>query len=352
MADARSKAVLTALEPLYTRTRYLIDRVRDLREPTGLGDRIEIPQIAQLSVTASGASTTAPQAVSTSVLALTVDREPWINSLLPQLDSVQLLDGRWAPQVAEQATIMLKNSMDEHLARDFLAKTQCFDTSGTYHVNVAGDSLIEDDILNAKAFLLAQDGVMQENIGLVVSPYGEASIQSIAGFLPAGQVLEQGVLGIPRVGTVFGIPVFSSNSIQRNPSAAATATSITSNVCTATVAAGHGFVPGMLVYTSGMTTNIARASAVAITSVTATTIVFPLVAANGSNGSAGSVLGISSMNLMLDFSQVFVAQQMYPKTRTVADFQSTGDALQVSTIWGRQSRVGRALVVHSPGSSA
>ena len=74
MADARSKAVLTALEPLYTRTRYLIDRVRDLREPTGLGDRIEIPQIAQLNVTASGASTTAPQAVSTSVLALTLDR--------------------------------------------------------------------------------------------------------------------------------------------------------------------------------------------------------------------------------------------------------------------------------------
>ena len=65
-------------------------------------------------------------------------------------------------------------------------------------------------------------------------------------------------------------------------SAPASAT-VTSNVCTATITGNsHGFVAGMRIRTSGFTANVTD---VAITSVTDTTIVFPLTASNGSNGS-------------------------------------------------------------------
>lgn len=351
MADARAKLVINELEPLYQRTRFFTDMVRDLREPLGKGDSIEIPDISALTVIASGATSTSPQAVTTNVLTLTVDREPWINASIPQLNSTQLLDGNWSRDVARDALMMLRNNMDESLLRDFVARSLCYtaSTAATYHDNVAGDALVEDDILNAKAALLSQDGVMEQNIGLVTSPYGEGSIASIAGFLPSGQVLEVGQLGIPRIGTVFGIPVFSTNSVQRNLSVAVTASAILSNVLTVTVAAGHGFVAGMLVITAGLTTN--QTTYTAITSTTVTTIVLPLTSANAADNGTGTISARSSMNIMADMTQIYVARQKFPTVRIVPDINSTGDALQVSAIWGRQGRTGRARVIHSPGSS-
>jgi lysophospholipase L1-like esterase len=61
----------------------------------------------------------------------------------------------------------------------------------------------------------------------------------------------------------------------------ASASSITTNVCTYTVPTGHGVVATNLVSTYGFNTNI---TSVSVTSVTSTTIVAPVTAANGSNG--------------------------------------------------------------------
>ena len=353
MADAREKAVIKQLSDLYSRSRYIIDFMTSLRAPLGHGDMIEIPQNSATTVLADGDTSTAPEAITTTVLTLNANLHPWMNVRIPMVASVQLLDGSWAEQTARQSTVQLKNDMDSDLAEYLL--TVAYDTSATYHDNVAGDSLSEDDILNCKAALLAQDGVNSEDLVFLVSPFGEASIMSIAGFVPNFQEAERGNLGIPRLGTVFGIPVFASNSIPRNRSIVGTAavTSGTGTVLTITVGAGHGVVPGMIVTTTGFDATENQASVV-VASVTATSIVCTIV--GGTDGTSADADGFvqvdSSENIMLDRSHCWVAQQMLPKTRHVGDFNTTREALQISTIWGRVARPGRVRVLHSPASAA
>jgi len=355
MADGRSKAVLGELADLSSRSNYGIDLVRNLREPLGAGDIIDVPSISALTVATSGASDVSAQTITTNVLSLNANLQPMINMEIPLVAKMQLLDGNWAGQVAEQATIQLKNSMDNLLMRDYLALSLCWVTGAAgagdvYHINPEADSLSEDDILNGKAALLSNDGVEAQNIIFVVSPYAEASIASIAGFIPNGKMAESGMLGIPQIGTVFGVPVFSSNSIKRNQSVATTAATAASSALTCTVATGHGFVPGQVVTTAGLTTNSTN---VVVTSTTATTVVIPTTAGDGAFGDGvGTITDASSRNLMMDKSQIFAAQQKLPSVRTVPYFNRTSDALQISSVWGRIGRAGRCYTVHSPGSSA
>lgn len=353
MADARAKAVLGVLSDIYSRGRFAIDAVTPLREPLGLGDIIEVPSIAALTVTASGATSTTPQAITTNILSLNANLDPMINCLLPRLAATQLMDGRWAEAVARQAMIMLKNDMDAAFLRTYLAQSIAWTTgtAATYHDNVAGDSLTSADWLNAKAGLLAQDGCQEQNIVAFISPYAEASIRSIAAFVPNFMEAEKGNIGIPMLGRVHGIPVYVTNSILRGLNIATTACSITTNVATATVAAGHGLVAGVPITSTGMTVN--QSVATAITSTTATTIVYALTGADGAMADGvGTIIDASSWNVMMDIAQVFTAQQGGPMVRVVPDFQTTGDALQLSTIWGRIARAAYTRVIHSPGSSA
>jgi len=352
MADARSKAVLGELADLYSRANYGIDKMTNLRAPLANGDIIEVPDISSLTVGAAGSSDVSSSSVTTNILSLNANLKPMINAELPLVASMQLMDGRWAAQVARQATIQLKNDMDEDLMRDYIAEDLCWTTGtdSTYHFNEGGDALVEDDILNAKAYLLSQDGVQSQNLAFFVSSYGEGSIGSISGFVPARFEAEQGNLGIPMIGRVFGVPVYTTNSVRRNKSVATTAASVTSNVATFTVASGHGFVAGMKITTAGLTDNITTAAA--ITSTTATTIVAPLTACDGAMADGvGTVDDATSWNVMCDTSQIFVAQQQMPRIRIVPFELRTSDHLQVSSVWGRIGRAGRAAVVHSPGST-
>lgn len=360
MADARSKAVLSRLADLSSRANYLIDKVTNLREPLAKGDSIDVPSIANLTVGSDGGSDVSAQSITTSVLTLSANLHPMINAEIPAVASTQLLDGAWADQVALEAMKQLKNSMDENLARDYLARTLAWTTgtAATYHDNIAGDALNEDDILNAQANLLANDGCDPNNLALFVHPFGQGSIMSIAGFVPNFGMAERGMLGIPMVGSVFGIPVFVTNSVLRNHTAATTAVTVATNVATATVASGHGFVAGQYITTSGHTTN--ASTPVAITSTTATTIVYPLTACDGAlaDGTGtitetrqGQSAGEGSCwNLMMDLSHVFAAQQRLPTIRIVPQLVRTSDNLQCSSIWGRIGRAARARVLHSPGS--
>ena len=348
MADAREKAVVKELADLYSRTRYIIDYLTSLRAPLGRGDSIEIPDNDPITVNADGDTSAAPEAVTTNVITLNANLHPWVNLRIPQVDSVQLLAGSWPAQTARQATIQLKNDMDSDLAEYLLTVA----ASTAYHDNVAGDSLTEDDILNSKAAMLDQDGVQVEDLALFVSPYGEASIMSISGFVPNFSQAEQGNLGIPKLGTVFGLPVYASNSVPHSRAVASTAFAIVSNVLTVTVAAGHGIVPGMLCTFDTVTAGGDMPTPTAVTSVTATTVVFAHTASNAAATEAGALTVRSSENLLLDLSHCFVAQQMMPKTRIVPDFNTTREAIQISTIWGRLARAGRVRVLHSPAASA
>lgn len=359
MADARSKAVMPRLADLYSRSNYAIDLVTQLREPLAKGDIIEVPDISALTVTADGSTGASAQSVTTNVLSLNANLHPAIFARLPQVSKMQLLDSKWADQVANQAVTQLKNNMDETLLRTYLARSLAWTTgtAATYHTNVAGDALTEDDILNAKADILANDGAAEQNLIFLVAPHAQGAIMSISGFVPNFGAAEKGVLGIPRIGEVFGVPVYVTNSVLRNHSSAITASAIASNVLTVTVAAGHGWVAGQTVQTDGLTTD--QTTSTAITSTTATTVVLPLTSADAAdNGTSGTLLGRvgttgagTCWSMMLDAGHIFAAQQEFPGFRIVSVNDSTDDELQVYSIYGRIGRAGRAMVVHSPGST-
>lgn len=349
MADLRAKHVLGELADLYSRSIFALDLPTQLDEPLSEGDSVEIPSIGALTVNENGATAADPEAVSNTVLTLVADRHPWINVQLPAVSRKQNMDGKWAEQVAKQATIMLKNRMDEHLLRDYLAREIAYDASATYHVNVEGDALTEDDLLNGRAELLTMDGVQDQNIVLACHPFGVGSIMSIAGFVPNGKAAEEGRLGIPLIGSVFGTPVVMTNSVLRNLTIATSAVTVASNVATATIPSGHGLVPGMRITTTGLTTNVATPTAILTSG--ATSVTFALTAADGALADGvGSIVSATCQNLLMDKANVFVAQQQMPTARIVQDPRSTGDNLQIAAIWGRRARAGYVRVLHSPGS--
>jgi hypothetical protein len=340
------------------RTNYAIDILRQLREPLGMGDTIDVPYLSALTVTASGATGASPQSVTTNIASLAANLEPAIFAAMPQLSMLQIMDGAWADQLASEALSSLKNSIDNALCRDYLAQTLAWTTSTahTYHDNVEGDELTEDDILNAIAAMTDQDGVQDQNLAFIVGPYGMGAIQSIAGFVPNGAAAEKGVLGIPRVGSVYGVPVFKTSAIKRNLTATATASVTSSGTFTITVPSGHGFVAGMPITTAGGTADVDASTAITSTTSTSITVSYGS-SSNSPNGTmtVSSDIGTSgigtTMNLLVDTSACFVAQQRLPKIRYVDDYDSTDTALQVSAVWGRIGIAGRCRVIHSPGSS-
>ena len=96
--------------------------------------------------------------------------------------------------------------------------------------------------------------------------------------------------------------------------------------------------------------NLATAT---VTSVTATTVVYPLVGADGAMADGVGTIEIQATeSVMMDLSHVFAAQQRMPSARVVPYWNRTSDALQVASIWGRIGRAGRVRVINSPPTSA
>lgn len=354
MANAAAKAVAAELADLWSRTDYVVDKVSDQSALVGAGDSADIADISALTVNASGGTDMTIESVTTNVLNLAVNLQPAICASFPLTSRTQLLNGAWASQVASQAVIQLKNSIDNSLCRDYLAESLCWTTgtAATYHVNVAADSLVEDDFSNAIAMQLSTDGTQMQNLAFFLSPYAAGSLKSIAGYNQ--QVVSQnGQLGIPQIGSVDGVPVYLTNAIRRNKVIATTAGTISSNQGTFTCGAGHGVVAGQRVTFAGMTGAASNTAAVTVVSTTATTIVAPYTESDGALADGvGTITTASSDNLLLDLSGIYVARQVFPMVRIVPNTVQTSDILQIGALWGRIGRAGKAVVMHSPGSSA
>ena len=353
MADARSKKVLSALADLASRTNYVADKVNQLREPLGTGDIIEVPNIGSLTVTANGATQTTPQSVTTSILSCQASLHPAIFAELPAADQAQLLDGNWAAQLASQALIQLRNSIDTTLC-NYLAASLAYDSAAAYHDNVASDSLAIADFANAIGALLAQGGAAMDNLAVFLHPFAYASMVSISGWQPNGAAAEAGKLGIPLAGSVMGVPVFITASVPRRRTVASTAWAIVdaANTHTITVAVGHGIVPGIRVTFDTVTAAGDIPTTATVTSVTATTVVTANTGVDANATEAGTITIEGCENLVFDRSQVHVGMQKMPGARIVPFYDKTSDALQVSSLWGRVGRAGYARVLMSPPSSA
>ena len=351
MADARSKKVLSYLAPLYEEANFAIDlAATQMREPLGMSDIIDIPDIDALTVTASGATTTSPQAVTTNALSLNANLQPWINAKLPLLTSAQAIDGRWAEQTSTQAVQMLKNSMDSDFCEYLIERNFSTASTPANHVNTAASTPTTADVLNAVATLTNHKGVDESNLAFLVSSWGRASLSNISGFVPNATSAGGSVNGLPPIGTVFNIPVYQTSAVPNGRTVVSTAFSDDGSDMTITVPSGHGIVKGMSCDFSSATSSNDFTGLV-VQSATATTIVFGSVHSGGSATENGSVTVNASENLLVDKSSTYVAQQMYPTTRIVPLSDSTGSALQISAIWGRVARANRAVIMCTPKSS-
>lgn len=344
MANNALKSVLSAAADLYSRSRYAVDLPTQLAEPLKRGDAIDVPSFGALSVAADGASPGSVQAVTTNALTLLANKHPAILAAMPALSSAQLMDGNWSSALAADALRQLKSSMDNTFLDEMRVAAG---DSANYHVNLANAVVTADHALQAIAKMRSLDG--GGRLAFFVSANGQGALQRIAGFQPSNFASGDQVYGVPQLGSLYGIPVYQSNGI-RPASVATSACAIESNVCTATVPAGHGFVAGQLISLAGTTVTTAS---VAISSVTATTIVFALTGSDGAMADGvGTIASLTDANLLIDLDVgAYVAQQAMPRFRIVEDPSSTGDVLQASAIWGAVGRPGRIIALHSQSAS-
>ena len=355
--DARVKEVLPVLADFYSRENMLLDRCTDLKASLGKGESIDLPSIGEFTVTADGDTGVGAgnaQTITTSAENMIVDKLPTIFAKIPKKDRIfNLGDGSWGAQVGRIAAMQLKNYNDDELV-EYLLGTPAWDTAGTYHINPAGATVTSAMFRTALARARSLDGL--KRLEWWVSPYGEGAISQIADFVPNQAQVDTANLGIRQIGTLFGLPVIETTAIKTDRTVATSAVTISSNVATATVAAGHGLVPGQFIYTTGLTTNVASTAKVAIQTVTSTTVVFALTDSNGAMADGvGLIIPATGANMLVDLEHIFKAEYGDPDVEIIPQNGTLTDEMRVFSLLGRKARTNTTrpsvYVIHSANDS-
>jgi hypothetical protein len=346
VADNARKSVLDALLDTWSRGPSLLPLLTNLGPVVRGGDSVDVPSIGSLTVNTSESGAVA--STSLSVDTLTVNRPKFINQGVTMQQMAQLLNGNnaFTAQLTRAAGGQLINAIERDIVEHLIASTGAGLTA-RYHANVAGDAITDDDINEAEAIMLEQDGVIggQGNLAWLVSPRAAMGIKNAAQF-SYDSAAPQGSVGLPLLGQINGIPVYTHSALPgaveaTRYSVATSAVSISTNVATATVASGHGFVPGQLIYTTGLTTNVAVGSPAVISSVTATTIVYPLTAGDGALADGiGTIYSASSYAMLVHRPWVFYAMDgEIPFVEVVKREANAGYSLQLYQHMGRAMKM-------------
>jgi hypothetical protein len=352
MADAARKAVQSALLDTWSRGPSLLPLLTNLGPVVRGGDSVDVPYIGSLTVATSESQ--AVSATSLSVYTMTVNRPKFINQGLTMAQMAQLLNGNdaFAQQITRASSGQLANAIERDIVEHIITNTGV-----SYHVNLAADAISDEDINAAEAVMREQDGVANAmgDLAWVVSPRAAASIKNAADFSYDSVAPLQGGVGLPMLGSINGIPVYTHNALPGAVDAlrqqvATSAVSISTNVATATVPAGHGFVAGQQIWTSGLTTNVAVGSPVTISSVTSTTIVYPLTASDGALADGiGTIYSASSMAMLIHRPWIYYGMDgEIPAVELVKREANAGYGLQLFQHLGRAMATGAAVIVHAP----
>jgi len=352
MADAARKAVQSALLDTWSRGPSLLPLLTNLGPVVRGGDSVDVPYIGSLTVATSESQ--AVSATSLSVYTMTVNRPKFINQGLTMAQMAQLLNGNdaFAQQITRASSGQLANAIERDIVEHIITNTGV-----SYHVNLAADAVSDEDLNAAEAVMREQDGVANAmgDLAWVVSPRAAASIKNAADFSYDSVAPLQGGVGLPMLGSINGIPVYTHNALPGAVDAlrqqvATSAVSISTNVATATVPSGHGFVAGQQIWTSGLTTNVAVGSPVTITSVTATTIVYPLTAGDGALADGvGTIYSASSMAMLIHRPWIYYGMDgEIPAVELVKREANAGYGLQLFQHLGRAMATGAAVIVHAP----
>jgi hypothetical protein len=346
------KYVIGQILDTWSRGPSVIPLVSDLSGEMPNGDTIDaFPQMVAPTIATSESASV--ESSSISVSQLIKNRDAFVNFGLTETQRLQLLAGQYPEQMIRR----IVGTMKEYIDRDIVSyalTSLAYDTSATYHGNLAADAVTPGDIADLIGRAKSQDGVSGEGWAWIGNPMFTASVHSNSAYVPNPSGPTNN-LGLPMLGVLNGVPYYEHNAVPGNQlsmrqSAATTAVSVSTNVATATVAAGHGFVPGQIIYTTGLTTNVPVGTPVAITSVTATTIVYPLTAGDGALADGvGTIYSASSMALLVRQDRLAYAQdRTSPSPMLVKRETNAGYTMQLFLKYGRVGLAGGVWVLHAP----
>lgn len=350
MADNRSKAVAPFLVNNWGRGADIFSFSRDLGPVVKKGDSCDIPSSS--NVTINEAETGTPDDLTLTPDTLSVSRTKTAFVNLGNLASLQELDGN----LRDAYLLKMLGDLRNALGRDYIEHLikAIAGASPSNHVNLEGDAVTAGDVNELEARMFEQGGAEHPNMFWMGSPRGLSAIKNVADYEANDQLAAQ-AFGIPMIRSINGYPSVQSSLIPGGEDAyrlsvTPSATTVSGNVATATVPAGHGFVHGQLIWTSGASVDVSVDSPVAISVNSATEFEYALTTGDGALGAPGVIYSATAMTLLLDSSRLFHAfAGLVPQYHEVK--KSGGDAgweLQLVTHFGRQAIAGAVKILHSP----
>lgn len=357
MADVAlaRKNVFSALLNTWDRGDTILPLCTDAGIAIRPGATIDIPAVNAGTVNTS--ETGSVETVTRTRDELTINRPKFMNRELKMQEIEQLLNGNYATQIARASGGDMQNALDQDMI-DYLLKEVA---TVAHHFNLGGDNLTDRDVNLTESSLKETDGLANSRRGQfwIGSPTWVSEIKSVADLNPADAIARaaaggQVAMGIPMVGSLNGIPVYEHSGLPgatdaKRMQSAVTASAISSNVLTCTVASGHGFVAGQQIWTSGLDANIAVGSPATVTSVTATTVVAPLTSADDADNGTGTLYSATSMGMLVHGPWVWFGFDRPVPTPTIVKREgNAGFAYQLFAHFGRVGHSGSCKVLHAP----
>lgn len=350
MADGSNKLVHKEVIKLWGLGPDAVSLFTDLTGPTKNADAVDLPSFVNATVNSSATAAVTDSSFNTNEQ-LAKNIEAFVNEGMTPTQYLQMLNGSYPEALMKMIIGSMKDNVNRALLHYLIARAG---SSLDYQANIAADALTNDDIQDTIGIARDQPGASDGLWQWVMNPRFAAQVRKIAAFQP---VVNEGSnrVGLAQIGFLGGIPAFEhaampGGALANRFSTTTSAATIASNVATITVPSGHGFLAGQQVWTSGLTANIAVTAPATITSVTATTIVVPLIAGDGAMADGvGTVYSASSMGMLVYQPWAFYAvDRLYPEPLTVKREGAAGWALQLYEKYGRYLHLGGAFVVHAP----
>lgn len=353
-ATGAAKHVQAAVLDLWEQGPGIAGLFTNLDEVRAGGDTVEIPYFSS-RFTVNRGENASPEAVGLSADSLSVDTEHFINiQVTSRQEKLVLGGGRFTSETARQMMADYTDDINIKCIEDILKATSASD-----HRNLdLSLTLTDKDTSRVMSSMIGQAGVTasDEKVWLA-SPAASVEIKSFANYsrFETAQVQTPGQFGLPRIGTLDGLPYIEhglmpgdvqSTQLQSTISSS----SVSSNVVTVTLPSADDaskWTVGQSVYTTGMTANVDVATPATITAISGATVSFALTAADGSNG-AGTLYSASAMMFLILRKWAWFSSTGRPDVRLMGRENDAGNVLQAIGHTGFEHHTGAFRVLHLP----
>lgn len=345
--------VMEEMIDLDTRSFYLANLLTDLSSRMRGAESMDIGEFSALTV--SDAVNTSASARSHNTLTVQ-DIDDVANTLVK--DQARGLSGelrRWkkhfqgggrgdyVAKVARKVQATMRNDKDDRHARYLAYRAAQYVGAGsasavTTHTNVNGAATTLVMVRGMIARMLNEQGVSLSDLAWVMNPWGSATVATLPEFKNMDNPRTD--LGLIRVGTLDGVPVYMTQSVPHTRSATISASSISSNVLSLTFSDPHGFPVGQEITTSGLTTNVTTAAAVA-TVPSLTTLTVPLTSADAAdNGTSGTATegNPTAWNMLVNLERLYQAEEDAMVRVIPYGRERTSDVIQAEMDFGTKGR--------------